>query len=167
VALDGDLDAHCISSIGSGRFVPLWLWRSQGSGRATCKEAEEESCRRRSRSRRTRHHQRLLRRTTPPGRDTKAFPAEPSHHLREGGAVPPNFEEMAHNPDPPAGRSSACRCKRRALAVDQNLQRHRVARPRFAVEMHQDCATAHRTLHRSGDVAIRARFRCWRDDSCR
>jgi hypothetical protein len=40
----------------------------------------------------------------------------------------------------------------------KNLQRHRVARPRFAVEMHQDCATAHRTLHRSSDDAIRARL---------
>jgi len=56
----------------------------------------------RRRPRRTRHHQRLLRRTTPPGRDPKAFPTEPSHHLRQGGAVPPNVEEMAHIPAPAA-----------------------------------------------------------------
>src|SRR5215210_8848909 len=31
-ACDGDVDAHCVSSNGLGRFVPPWLWRAQGSG---------------------------------------------------------------------------------------------------------------------------------------
>src|SRR4029450_5465471 len=49
----------------------------------------------RRRRRRTRHHQRLPSRTAPPRRDPEALQAEPPHHLRQSGALPPNIEEMA------------------------------------------------------------------------